>query len=261
MKKYYLSYVGTFLPLTCYANSSFQEGSMSMVLKLLIVLCILVILGSLWVIVANKISNKKEKEKESGKEKKKSNYNKKIIENIDLKSKIVELETILSGKDEEIENLSKQLSEKDKVIESLRKQIIELNTSSSRSSMTSNDSNKQEDNIEKKDVGDNKNTNSNPFAGKLNYIELAVINGSLVKEDSEQTYYRAWRENGQMLFEFVNNDRTRKAINNRTIIVEPFCIKLESSKSPDISEEIETKTPGILNDDYTLRKKAEIIYK
>ena len=99
------------------------------------------------------------------------------------------------------------------------------------------------------------------MVGKLNYIELAVINGCLVKEESEQTYYRAWRENGPILFEFVNNDRTRKAINNRTIIVEPFCIKLESSRSPDVSEKIETKTPGILNDDYTLRKKAEIIYK
>lgn len=262
MKKYYLSYVGTFLPLTCYANSSFQEGSMSMVLKLLIVLCILVILGSLWVIVANKISNKKEKEKESGNRKKDSNYKKKISENLDLKSEKNDLNTKLAGKDEEIKNLKNQLTEKDNEIASLKRQIIELNSSFSSSSMHSNDSKKQEEeNNDKSDVVDKRNANSIPLDGKLNLIELAVINGCLVKEESEQTYYRAWKENGQMLFEFVNNDRTRKAINNRTIIVEPFCIKLESSKSPDASEEIETKTPGILNDDFTLRKKAEIIYK
>ena len=156
--------------------------------------------------------------------------------------------------------LTNKLSKKDDEIASLRRQIGELNSSFSRS--ISNDSNKQEgDNNGRTDVGDNKNTNSNPLVGNFNFIELAVINGSLVKEESEQTYYRAWREKGQLLFEFVNNDRTRKAINNRTIIIEPFCIKLESSKSPDNSEEIETKTPGILNEDYTIRRKAEIIYK
>ena len=260
MKKSFITYAVTFLPLTCYANFSHQE-EMSIILKILIALCIVVILASILVIVANKISNKREKEKESKNRKKDSNYKKKISENLDLKSEKNDLNTKLAGKDEEINNLKNQLTEKDNEIASLKRQIIELNSSFSSSSMHSNDSNKQDENINKTDVDDNNKTNSSPLVGKLNYIELAVINGSLVKAESEQTYYRAWRENGQIMFEFVNNDRTRKAINNRTIIVEPFCIKLESSKSPDVSEEIETKTPGILNDDFTLRKKAEIIYK
>ena len=260
MKKCYLTYVGTFLPLTSFANNSSQGDDMKILYIIGIALFLLIFLLLIWIRIDTKREAKKsEANKELSKEDK-SIVRKVQKDNDDLQQKIESME-------KEIESLNSTLTDKNNEIKTLKRRIIELNTSSFRSSTHSkdsneNDSNKQEDKINKKtDLGDNNKTNSNPLVGKMNFIELAVINGSLVKEESEQTYYRAWRENGQIMFEFVNNDRTRKAINNRTIIIEPFCIKQESSKSPDVSKEIETKTPGILNDDYTLRKKAEIIYK
>lgn len=96
----------------------------------------------------------------------------------------------------------------------------------------------------------------------LDYSDLTVLNGILKKAEPDQiVYYRSWEKNGKLLYEFVNNERTRKAINNRSVIIEPFCIKREDSKSPDASEEIETIDPGILNEDYSIIKKAVIIYK
>ena len=51
------------------------------------------------------------------------------------------------------------------------------------------------------------------------------------------------------------------AINNRSILIEPFCIKMEKSISPDEADMVETKIPGILSDDFTVIEKAKIIYK
>lgn len=258
MKKYYLTYIGAFLPLTSYANTSSQGDDLKILYIIGIVLFFLIFLLLIWIYVDTKREVRKKEARKEFSEEDKSIAKK----NQDLQDKIANLNNQLLENKNEIDSLRTSLKQKEVENEILRKQIAEFNSSSSRTNMHSNDSNKrEEDNNARTAKIENKKTNSNPLVGKVNYIELAVINGCLVKEDSEQTYYRAWRENGQLLFEFVNNDRTRKAINNRTIIVEPFCIKLENSKSPDLSEEIETKTPGILNDDYTLRKKAEIIYK
>ena len=227
--------------------------------KIGVVLLFLLILALIWIqIEAKKSKRKKEASNDISKEDK-ANVVKK---NQELQGDIANLRSELSERKGEIESLNTILNQKEKEIDFLRKQIVELNISSSRSNLFTNGSNKnKEDNKDEAALGENIDTKTNSYVGLSNYYELAVINGNLVKAESEQTYYRAWRVNGQLIFEFVNNDRTRKAINNRTIIIEPFCIKLESSKSPDISEEIETKTPGILNDDFTLRKKAEIIYK
>ena len=260
MKKFFIIYAVTFLPLACYANISSQGDDMEILGKIAFVVFILVGFAVIWVIIDTRRVNKNNEEQRNRKSKTNIDENK-ISENSELKKEKKEFEKKISKKDEEIKMLRKELSEKDEEIAFLNSQIMELK-SSSRNNMSSNESNKQEDNKENNDLGEKYKTSSKIFVGHSNYYELAVINGNLVKAESEQTtYYRAWRENGQILFEFVNNDRTRKAINNRTIIIEPFCIKLEQSKSPDVSEEIETITPGILNDDYTLRKKVEIIYK
>jgi len=258
MKKSFITYALTFLSLTCYANSFPQVGEMSLFSKILIGVFLITLIAVILIFVDNSIkNNKKSDEKRDKKDEKKLNdFDKsKINENIDLKKDKEELT-------KKIERLNKELDALKKENTSLKNRIVELKTSLSRSDMHSDDPNKQEDNNEKTDAANSNNTNYSSLVRQFNFIELAVINGNLVKAESEQTtYYRSWREKGQILFEFVNNDRTRKAINNRTIIIEPFCIKLESSKSPDNSEEIETKTPGILNDDFTLKKKAEIIYK
>lgn len=100
-----------------------------------------------------------------------------------------------------------------------------------------------------------------PKTEKL-FAMITVKNGLFVEADScDAIYYKAWIEEGKMLFEFVNNERTKKAINNRSILIEPFCFKMDNSISPDEADMIETKEPGILSDDYTVEEKAKIIYK
>ena len=91
---------------------------------------------------------------------------------------------------------------------------------------------------------------------------LTVLEGPLVEAGPEHVvYYKAWKKGGVIYFEFVNNDRTKKAINNRTSIIDPFCEKVESSKSPDDSEKVITITPGLLDNDYSVIEKARIEYK
>lgn len=93
-------------------------------------------------------------------------------------------------------------------------------------------------------------------------IMLTVKNGLFVEANPFGVcYYKTWTTNGKKLFEFVNNDRTKMAINNRSILIEPFCIKMEKSISPDEADMVETKIPGILSDDFTVIEKAKIIYK
>ena len=105
------------------------------------------------------------------------------------------------------------------------------------------------------------NENSRPIA--VTYERLTIGgDGNLINcEEGYPVYYRAWRERDRIKFEFVNSDRTKKAINNRSTFIEPFCNKTEESKFPDESDFIEAITPGILNDDYTVKEKALIRYK
>ena len=167
-----------------------------------------------------------------------------------LNKKIKELNKDLSSKDAEINELNKKIFSLEETIRTYEK--------SKDKGDQKEHSNSSQQTMSPKGPAQVLET-SNSLSG---YSELTVLNGRLVKAESEHTvYYRSWRKKNKMFFEFVNNDRTRKAINNRTIIIEPFCIKQDDSKSPDLSEEIETKVPGILNEDYSIFKKAEIIYK
>lgn len=94
-----------------------------------------------------------------------------------------------------------------------------------------------------------------------NYQLLTVYNKALEIADEYQTiYYQMWDDDGKFYFEFVNNERTPMAINNRSFIIEPFCDIDESSRTPDESKRIETKKPGLLNTDLSLNKKAVIKY-
>lgn len=96
----------------------------------------------------------------------------------------------------------------------------------------------------------------------INSVNLTVIEGPLVEAGPEHAvYYKAWREKGVLYFVFDINENTKRAINNRTSIIEPFCEKSVSSKSPEESESVLCKEPGILYDDYSVKKKVQIEYK
>ncbi|MCR5642258.1 MAG: hypothetical protein K6G32_02815 [Prevotella sp.] len=92
----------------------------------------------------------------------------------------------------------------------------------------------------------------------VEYVSLTVTNGSLaVASSSQGSYYRAWNSNGKILFEFFS-DKTAKAINNRSVIIDPFCDKALESLSADDASNIETCQFGTLNNDYTLISKTII---
>lgn len=90
------------------------------------------------------------------------------------------------------------------------------------------------------------------------YKFLTVTNGKLtVTSVDKGYYYRAWSENGNCYFEFFSN-KPSKAINNRSVIIEPFCDKASSSVAADQASSVESCRPGTLNSDYTLNTKTTI---
>ena len=172
-------------------------------------------------------------------------------------AEILKLQDQLKTKERNIENLNKELDNRDTVINQLNIEIKALNE------LLNINNNKSIGSALVKSDSVKVLEPSAPSTHKQDFtkINLTVLEGPLVEAGPEHAvYYKAWREGSRLLFEFVNNDRTKKAINNRTSIIEPFCEKVETSKSPDDSERIKTCEPGVLNEDYSIRVKAKIEY-
>lgn len=95
-----------------------------------------------------------------------------------------------------------------------------------------------------------------------NTIHLSIQSGGRLKkaEIGDIIYYKAWEEKGKLYFVFVNSERTPKAINNRTTIIEPFCDNVGSIKSPDNADAIEIVKEGVLTDDFQVLEKVKIKY-
>ena len=92
------------------------------------------------------------------------------------------------------------------------------------------------------------------------YLKVGV--GGILKnlQTPDRANYRAWRCNGILYFEFYSINEEKKAINNRTSIIEPFCDIDNGTIDPDSANYVETKEFGILNDDFTINKKTIIKY-
>ena len=228
------------------------------------ILLIFVLFFVLYIFIDNLMKKHEKGLGEDGDDSTKDSENETVSDkaNHKLNNKNKELNKELSNKDAKIKELKEELSSKDAKIDELNKRISSLEKTI-RTYEKSKDKGNQKEHSNQQTMSPKGPAQVLETSYSLSgYSELTVLNGRLVKAESEHTvYYRSWRKKNKMFFEFVNNDRTRKAINNRTIIIEPFCIKQDDSKSPDLSEEIETKVPGILNEDYSIFKKAEIIYK
>lgn len=169
--------------------------------------------------------------------------------------------------EEKVDDLEKKNSELDKKVKELTNQIEilrkdiraiqEKNTNSSPNA--SGNPSPISNNVATKE----KTNGQNEHPIVISYERLTIGgDGNLIHcEEGHQVYYKAWKEGERIKFEFVNNDRTKKAINNRSTYIEPFCNKIEDSKLPDESNYIDTITPGILNNDYSVKEKAVIRYK
>ena len=169
--------------------------------------------------------------------------------------------------EEKVDNLEKKNSEMEKKVKELTKQLEELRkdigTIQERATKSSPSASENPSPVSSCISNKRKANNGNSHPVAISYERLTLGgDGNLVHcEKGYPVYYQAWRECERIKFEFVNSDRTKKAINNRSTFIEPFCNKTEESKFPDESDFIETITPGILNDDYTVKEKAVIRYK
>lgn len=92
----------------------------------------------------------------------------------------------------------------------------------------------------------------------VEYTALTVTDGKLtLASPSQVSYYRAWEIEGDIFYEFYS-DKTAKAINNRSAIIEPFCEKEPTSIPADQASHVETVLYGFLNKDYSVKTKTTI---
>lgn len=248
MNRFFFTLIILSLPVFCSAQGFRMTSEEYWFLVIIGVIFILLFAAVLVIMLLNWLENRK------------SRKNKQQSPPAQDKKALFELEQKLKGKKEMIDSLNEQIDklQNDKkdlqnVIDGLEKRLSFQENEKSKEVIKSQNRSEIRLNIKEE---------SERYSQDYGFIYLTVLEGPLVEARPEHTvYYKAWREKGKLLFEFVNNDRTKKAINNRTSIIEPFCEKVESSKSPDDSEMITTISPGLLNDDYTVRDKAKIEYK
>lgn len=112
-----------------------------------------------------------------------------------------------------------------------------------------NDNSQQEEQIEVKPAG-------------AQFTYLSVSEGKLVEVTSGQaSYYRAWKHKGRIFFEFFcDPQKVKKAINNRSAIIDPCCVKADSSKEPDNASNIVTIRQGELDNTFKIKTKVTIKY-
>lgn len=112
----------------------------------------------------------------------------------------------------------------------------------------------------KEEVEANQEKMNEPTPSETKYTSLTISDGKLVEATIGQTvYYRSWLQKGRIFFEFYcERSRMMKAINNRSAILDPCCIKDESSVLPDQANYVENIRPGELDSDYSIIKKTTI---
>lgn len=158
--------------------------------------------------------------------------------------KLTELEQQLQKCEQSLELLSSSQTHA-KCVSSIDKQSMPLETRKS---------SKKEKHLGKKIFSEEQFT-TNEIS---DFIDLAVLDGQLAEPSSGQTtYYRAWYSQNQLRYMFYS-EKAAKAVNNYNAIIEPFCVLTKESRLSGNTHNIETISAGILNNDYTINKKAII---
>ena len=94
------------------------------------------------------------------------------------------------------------------------------------------------------------------------YTDLTVSEGGLAPWSvGWPQYYRSWEYEGRFFFEFSSEQAEAKAINNHSVIIDPFCQKSVDSVSFEEANQVVTKEYGEIDNNYTLISKATIILK
>lgn len=94
------------------------------------------------------------------------------------------------------------------------------------------------------------------------YFYLKVADGKLVLSEFI-SYYRAWESNNNFYYEFhCDKSKMAKVINNRSVLLEPFCRKESSSEDADNATSIVPIKPGTLDkNNYAITEKTIIKFE
>lgn len=106
-----------------------------------------------------------------------------------------------------------------------------------------------------------KEDGAKPEDGK--YVYMKPLEGKLVEISNmhQTSYYRSWKEDGKRYYEFSCKEKdVSMAINNRGSLIDPFCIKSPDSVNPDEAKKVETISPGIMDESYSITKKTTVKY-
>lgn len=94
------------------------------------------------------------------------------------------------------------------------------------------------------------------------YTDLTVSEGELAPWSvGWPQYYRSWEYEGRFFFEFSSEQAEAKAINNHSVIIDPFCQKSTDSVSFEEANQVVTKEYGEIDSNYTVVSKSIIILK
>lgn len=97
----------------------------------------------------------------------------------------------------------------------------------------------------------------------VTYINLGVSDGKLVPCSVGQTsYYRYWEYEGRFFYEFFcEPSKVAKAVNNRSVIIDPFCQKDSDSVAVDESKSMTINEFGELDGNLNIISKSIISYQ
>lgn len=97
----------------------------------------------------------------------------------------------------------------------------------------------------------------------VSFIELAVSDGKLVQCNPGQTpYYHCWKYEGKLYYKFNYEDaKAAKAINNRSVIIDPFCQKDNKSIPVDNATAFITLEYGEMDSSYNIIHKSLIKFQ
>lgn len=97
----------------------------------------------------------------------------------------------------------------------------------------------------------------------VKFSDLAVSGGHLVPCAIGQTpYYRCWEYEGTLYFEFYcDASKTPKALNNRSVILDPFCQKDNDSVSVDSAKTLTTLEYGVMDSNCNIISKSLVKFE
>lgn len=96
-------------------------------------------------------------------------------------------------------------------------------------------------------ISQNNVESNRPLNAEYKYMK--VSEGKFEISDNNQTsYYRCWEYNGKVYYEFYcEESKMAKAINNGSVLIEPFCLKTRDSINPDTATKVISISPGVLD--------------